>query len=214
MKQFLLVLSMVLGTLFCANLFAVSNDTNTNILSMEKKLKEHPENYDLLFGLGQIYYNQAMKGDKNSTDKALDCFEKASKLNQKKGMPLCWLGSIYTIKGRDAMLPLMKMTYVNKGITLMADAVNLEPGNISLRMIRGSNLLCLPEIFKQLDIAISDFNTIVNLKEEKHYPIPENVYAQALENLEISYRKKGKADLAESVHKKLLTIKNTKKAGK
>lgn len=143
------------------------NDENAIIREMENALKKEPANKEILLKLGILYHNIGLKGDKGAVDRGEEILKRLIKIDPNNPDAHCWLGSILTLKGRDATFPIQRIIYVKEGLKEMDKAVSLSPENINLRMIRGKNSLALPDIFNRIDTAIEDFEFILSLKERE-----------------------------------------------
>lgn len=163
---------------------------------LEDSLKHDPENKVLLLKLAIQYHNLALRGDKDATEKAEDVLHKLLKLDSLDAEAYCWLGSLLTIKGRDAWLPVSKVIYVNDGIEALDKAVKLAPQNISIRLVRANNSLSLPGFFNRLDTAIVDFEYVAHLREKNSFILSDTVYADVLFNLGLALEKRGNEEQA------------------
>ena len=137
--------------------------------------------FQALFKEGEKYYKKALAGDKEAVDKAVEFLEKALKLNPKSALAMAYLGSAYTLKGRDAPRPWDKMKFTKKGIALLDKAVRLDPENIRVRLERGINSLALPEFFGRLNVAKEDFDFLLKKAEKGELPsdLSQFIYYQS-----------------------------------
>jgi len=83
-----------------------------------------------------------------STNKACDILEKLLSLHPENTKAMAYLGSVYTLKGRDALLPWKKIKWVKEGITLLNKAVQRDPNNREIRLLRYNNYKSLPYFFQ------------------------------------------------------------------
>jgi len=143
---------------------------------------------DSLLVIGREYHDKAVEGETEAIKKAEDCFKKALKLEPENPLVNVWLGSLLTVKARDAGFPLVKLRYLNQGINHMDKAVSLEPSNREVRMVRALNNLELPMIFDRLDTVIVDLEYLIESNQEES--------AEFLVYLGTAYKKKSDIEKA------------------
>ncbi|MCX7957318.1 MAG: hypothetical protein N2643_05475 [Endomicrobia bacterium] len=162
-----------------------------SIKKFEKDLSTKPSDFYILKTLGILYHNLARLEEKNASHKAVDYLTKANELSHNEDAEtLAYLGSSYTLKGRDAETSVLKMTYVNKGCNLIDKAVKLAPRNVAVRMVRVYNSLALPSIFKRLKFAEEDCLFLLNSYEKKQMELNKELLSETYFNLaEVYYRK-------------------------
>ncbi len=137
--------------------------------------------FQTLLKEGEKYYRQGIQGDKEAVEKAIELLERALKLEPKSALATAYLGSTYTLKGRDASQPWDKMKFTKKGIALLDKAVRLEPSNIKVRIERGMNSLNLPSFFGRLPVAKEDFGFLRGKADGGKLPkgLSQFIYYQA-----------------------------------
>ncbi len=194
MKSFLLLL--IIFFLFSMIFGQIKKDETAMIHEMENALKKDPANKEILLKLGVLYHNTGLKGDKEAVHKGEEVLKRLIKIDPNNAEAHCWLGSILTLKGRDATFPIKKIIHVKEGLKEMDRAVSLSPENINLRIVRGKKALGLPDIFNRIDIAIEDFEFVLSLKERKKIKLPDTLIRELLMDLGEAYKKKG--DISEA----------------
>jgi len=113
------------------------------------------------------YVHKGAQGNKKAVGKAEKVLEKIIRQKPAFALSKSLLGTVYTLKGRDANSPWEKMEWVKKGIKLFEKSVKLDSTNIWVRFERGINSLYLPSFFNRLGVAKKDFDFIINQIEQK-----------------------------------------------
>lgn len=167
-----------------------AEDIQTQIAALEDSLRQEPEDTGVLLKLGILYHNLGVEGDRKAVKRAKDLFEKLLELEPQNAEALAWCGSVLTLKGRDILFPISKLGYVNDGIEKMDKVVELAPDNINVRMIRAHNSLNLPGIFHRIEIAITDFEHLLTLREKRQEEFSKSLLAKIFLGLGSAYKKK------------------------
>lgn len=201
MKTVQSILLVLLTTL----LFAQTGDLQSYIPQLERQLTGTSKDIPTLIKLGVLCHKIVQK-QKNDAflKKGEQYLKQVLKYDDKNALALIWLGSLTTIKGRDAWMPWNKLKYVEEGTKLMDKAVRYQPNSLSVRFIRASNNSSLPGFFNRIDTAIVDYQYIIKKVEatdslQHIYSLPELYMSLAQ-----AYRLKGETDksiaLWEKVH--------------
>lgn len=127
------------------------------IAELQEKLKQNPNDESTLMELGRQYHDKAMGGDKGAVDKGFRCFDRALALDSANVVASVYRGSLWTLRARDAWWPPTKLNYLKQGSEEMDKAVELDPMNVMVRLIRGMNSLTLPGGLGKLSTALEDF---------------------------------------------------------
>lgn len=145
------------------------NTTKILIAEKEKLLQKNSQNVELLKTLGILYHNLSRMGERNVADKAIEYLTKYNTLTKNQDAEaIAYLGSSYTLKGRDAGIPTQKIAYVKKGCKILDEAIKVDGNNIVARMVRANNSLSLPGFFNRLKYTEEDCMFLLNLhKKEK-----------------------------------------------
>lgn len=120
-------------------------DLTKKISELQARLKENPNDYDVLKGLGIAFHTKARK-EEASIPNAVEFLTKAYEMNKEDTETMCYLGSATTMMAKTTWNPMDKMRYVNDGTALMDKAVRKDPNNISVRMTRANNSKAFPPI--------------------------------------------------------------------
>jgi hypothetical protein len=147
--------------------------------ALEARLAESPKDLTLLVEAGSAWLARAMREEKHATERAADLLGRAVELAPDSAQILVLYGTALTLKGRDAVIPLLKMSHVQKGLAEMDRAVVLAPMDISIRMQRGMTCAKLPAVFARADTALVDFRHLQAMAARVPGTVPEGLVAEA-----------------------------------
>ncbi|HAV42721.1 TPA: hypothetical protein DCX15_01710 [bacterium] len=185
---------------------AVSIALAGEMTGLEKQAEKEIEPVEDLMRLGIDYHHKGVEGNKEAVKKAEKIFKDVLALNPDHVEALAWYGSILTMKGRDAIFPISKLMHVHRGTKKMDEAIEKSPDNVTVRMVRVGNSLGLPEFFGRLDLAISDSEYLLKLKERDATSVPDELLPQIYLNLGLAHKKKQNKEQAEKYLKKVIEI--------
>ena len=184
-RRLLILLCLIPGFV----MFAESIEEKINVL--ETELAGEPKNVSILLELGKLYHSLAVNGHRDAVSKAEKMFEKVLEVEPNNTEALVWHGSVLTLKGYYEWFPIMKLVYVWEGIREMRRAVELDPDNPIVRLVRANTSLALPGFFKQLKVAIQDFEYLLILYEKVPDKFSKDMLASVYLGLGKAYKKAG-----------------------
>lgn len=144
-----------------------------DIKLLEQQINANPDDLELLLKLGIAYHDKAENGDKNAMRKCEDILSQILERDENNYLALAYLGSILTMKGRQVNLLWQKIKYVKQGIEKIDKAVDIQPDNLRVRLVRAINSLNLPSFFYRLKNSLEDFAYIITSKEFKKLSIED-----------------------------------------
>lgn len=174
-------------------------DLTKKISELQARLKENPNDYDVLKGLGIAFHTKARK-EEASIPNAVEFLTKAYEMNKEDTETMCYLGSATTMMAKTTWNPMDKMRYVNDGTALMDKAVRKDPNNISVRMTRANNSKSLPSYLNRGNVAVEDFEYLAGLIEKDPKRLA-NIRKEVYSNLSELYQKNGNREKAERYKK-------------
>jgi len=157
-----------------------------------------------LKGLGEHYFGLAVKGDKGAVEQGLDIYISLMQLEPTQALHLCRFGSLSTMKGRDASLPLTRIWYVQKGLESLGKAVALAPNDLGIRLTRANTCNALPAQFKQAETAVQDCEHVGRLMAQAPGRFPQELGFQTRLLLASSLKMAGREVEARSTLEKLI----------
>jgi hypothetical protein len=147
---------------------------------------------------------QGIEGDHNAVQKAFDILEEIRLFYPTNHLVEAYYGSVLTLLGRDALEPMERLEKVRNGLKFMDNAVQNEPDNIDIRIIRGYVCLRLPEVFfHRTQTAVDDFTYIITRYETEPNIISDTFYRKILRDLKQAYRTLGRDPDANSIQQKI-----------
>ncbi|HOJ99433.1 MAG TPA: hypothetical protein PLW34_07730 [Termitinemataceae bacterium] len=129
------------------------------------------------FELGLAYHDLTNQFGVRRAEDAVKAFETSYTL-RKDPVTLAYLGSAWTLVGRDAIHPAKKIDGVMKGIEILDRAVQEDPQNVIIRRIRYENSFALPDIFERKSVAEGDVDYLIVLYS-KNPLVFQNAYDPA-----------------------------------
>jgi tetratricopeptide (TPR) repeat protein len=116
----------------------------------------------------QRLHDEAVGGGKEQTEVIFNILEKLTRDEPQNALALAYLGSVYTLKSRDAFPGPSKFSFLKKGLKTMDQAVKMDPQNPAPRFIRAMNNFHLPAIINRRDNARADFEVLLKQIEDPH----------------------------------------------
>ncbi|MDD9799212.1 MAG: hypothetical protein OXU29_01915 [Gammaproteobacteria bacterium] len=101
-------------------------------------------------------HNRARDGDENAAPQAVERLERHCKQFPEDGAAWAYLGSAYTMMGRDAPAVADKVRYTNRGIRHLDRALEIAPQDFTVRLVRANVNAALPQMFGRGDQATED----------------------------------------------------------
>jgi tetratricopeptide (TPR) repeat protein len=126
---------------------------------------KNPSDVKILSDLGRAYYFRAAAGDTAAVEQGVKCFDECIRLNATDALSRAYRGSLRTMRGRDNG----SMEDVDKGIGDMDKAIEMNPANVGVRLVRGINSVALPSVFNRTPIALDDFNWLLSCPPFPHF---------------------------------------------
>lgn len=108
-------------------------------------------------------HNAAAAGDNSALDDAVAMLEALNTADPQNAETVAYLGSAYAISAREGRNVVAKMRNVNKALRYLDQALEMNPSNFTVRMVRASVQSNLPPMFNRGDDAIEDMITLDRL---------------------------------------------------
>lgn len=132
-------------------------------------------NVTRLYQLGDICHDVGVAGDKKAVERAEAYLRQLLALEPTNAPAIALLGSVYTMKGRDAFWPNVQLRLVREGNDFMDQALRLDPENLRARITRAFNNAHMPEFLGRTEIVRADLAWL-SAKAERQpecFTIPE-----------------------------------------
>jgi tetratricopeptide (TPR) repeat protein len=149
---FRLLLSVLVGSALVACLQGQDNSKD-----LEQRLKSNPRDESTLMELGRLYHDQASSGEASAVDKGISIFDRLLAIDTTNAVAVAYRGALLTMRGRDSWWPPNKLKYMRQGCQELDRAIEMDPGDIMVHLIRGINGLGLPEYAGRLPTSLEDF---------------------------------------------------------
>lgn len=121
-----------------------------------EQLAARGTNTTLLYQLGDVCHDAGVRGDKKAVERAETYLRQLLALEPTNAPALALLGSVYTMKGRDAFWPNVQIRLVHEGNAFMDQAIRLDPENLRARLTRAFNNAHMPEFLGRTEIVRAD----------------------------------------------------------
>lgn len=139
---------------------AAPKPASSHLPDEEQKLLAHlasaPSKVPLLFELADLTHDLGAEGDKQAVVRSEDYLRQLLEIDATNAPALALLGSVHTMKGRDAFWPHTQLRLVREGIAILDRAVALAPDDIRTRTIRAINNAHMPDFLGRTDIVRAD----------------------------------------------------------
>lgn len=166
---------------------------------IEEALDRDPDNEDLLIEISRHYHRHAMQGDDEAFGKANRSIERLLRINKKHVEGLSIAGSLLTIRARRSGSLLKRIWYSMAAARKLDKAVKLDPSNVTARTIRAFTALVLPGFLRRIRTAASDFEYLVEMKQEDPSLLPDEMMPKVMLNLGLAYAKMRERERATEV---------------
>jgi hypothetical protein len=110
----------------------------------------------LLFELADLAHDLGAEGDKQAVLRSEHYLRQLLDIEATNAPAMALLGSVHTMKGRDAFWPHTQLRLVREGNSLLDRAVALAPNDIRTRTIRAINNAHMPDFLGRTDIVRAD----------------------------------------------------------
>ena len=118
--------------------------------------EEPPPELKALREEGIALHDAARDGEGDAAGAAVETLERYLKRFPQDGEARAYLGSAYTLRGRDASSVVNKMRYTNRGLRHLDRALDAAPRNFTVRIIRARVNARLPKMFDRNEAATGD----------------------------------------------------------
>ncbi|MBL9135895.1 MAG: hypothetical protein JNK85_08510 [Verrucomicrobiales bacterium] len=131
-----------------------------------------------LFSLADVCHDAGVDGDKQAVLRSEAYLRKLLELEPNHSRGLALLGSVYTMKGRDAFWPTTQIRLVKEGNAYMDQAVTLAPDDIPTRTIRALNNAHMPDFLGRTQVVREDLAWLWGKIEKGAAPISTSAKQQ------------------------------------
>lgn len=129
-----------------------------NEMQLLTQMKHEGTNVGSLYALGDVCHDAGAAGDKEAVVRAEAYLRQLLTLEPTNAMATALLGSIYTMKGRDAFWPTTQLRLVGEGNEMMDRAVSMAPEDVRTRLTRALNNAHMPEFLGRSELVVKDLS--------------------------------------------------------
>ncbi|SHM73868.1 tetratricopeptide repeat protein [Gracilibacillus kekensis] len=113
-------------------------------------------------------HKKAVKGDEKAAVELDQLLERGRSTGSNAPLVDAYHGNTMILIARDKTNPLDKLKWSKAGLKLLDGAVNAEPDNSMIRLLRGKTAYMLPEKhFHRAKTAIEDYTFLINQEQKK-----------------------------------------------
>lgn len=185
---------------------------SSQIDSLRRQSVHEPENLDILLHLGIALHDAALDGKKEAVGQGIAVLDRVLKQDSLNVNALVYLGSLYTLKARDASMPWNKIKYGKRGFALMDLAVRMQSDDMDIRLTRAINCYMVPDFMGRLATGLSDFETILTSPDFQQWPAPKRAFVFL--NFGKAHEKNKKIEKARELYRIAFQEAPDSKAGK
>jgi tetratricopeptide (TPR) repeat protein len=211
------IIYLIIGLSFCLNLPALSygetdipklleimdkGELKTIAGEAEKALEKNEDDSDSLKKIGIAYHNLAIMEEDDASERASKYLKKLNKLDPDDALILALLGSAVSMEGRDSINIVKKMGNANKGNNMLDQAVNKDPDNVYVRMVRANNSIDIPKFLGRRKFAKIDLLHIEEVINKSPQDVNTAFQAQTYYRLGMIFEEDGDDSSAKSYFKK------------
>ncbi|MGD9899420.1 MAG: tetratricopeptide repeat protein [Calditrichaceae bacterium] len=167
--------------------------------SLKAVLKNNPGDSETMLKLAVIYHDQGADGDKEAVKKSEQYLKDILDINPSNALAKAYLGSVYSMYGRDSAMPWNKIKHVKKGTAIMDSAVAMAPDDHNVRLVRAMNSLNLPGFLGRRKFCFIDFQYII--EGEKFQSGPRELKALVYYHYAQAFEKEDKKEESENYFK-------------
>jgi len=144
-----------------------------------------------LFAEGKRLHDLGVAGNRRAALQARECWRIAHETNPGDILAQAYYGSALALSARDAVEPeqIFRTTY--HGLNLLNEAVELEPDNLEIRLLRAFVLNALPSPFFPSRLAKEDFQVLKEAYERDHSVFSRQLYERIVQALERAQEQEG-----------------------
>ncbi|QGR00308.1 hypothetical protein EHS13_29745 [Paenibacillus psychroresistens] len=154
----------------------------------------------------KLHY-KGVDGDKNAVKSANQHLSKLREAEPGNALIEAYYGSSLVLIARDSVKPLEKADKAQEGFDTLNRAINSDPNDKEIRLLRANVCLRLPEsFFHCLQTAIEDFTFLLDRYEENASYLTQKQVREVIQNLSTAYQNAGKPDKANAVLQRLSQI--------
>jgi tetratricopeptide (TPR) repeat protein len=193
------LISLLIGLALVVSLYG-----QDKIKELEQQLKANPGDEATLMELGRLYHDQASSGDEVAVDKGISVLDQLLAIDSTNAVAVAYRGALLTMHGRDSWWPPNKLKYMRQGCEELDRAIEMDPGNIMVHLIRGINGLGLPEYAGRLSISLEDF--IVLLRRPDFQEQTKELKAVIFYYGGVAYKRADDYDRARELFKRAIGV--------
>jgi len=144
-----------------------------------------------LFAEGKRLHELGVAGNRRAAWQARECWRLAHETYPGDILAQAYYGSALALTARDAVEPeqIFRTTY--HGLNLLNEAVELEPENLEIRMLRAFVLNALPRPFFPSRLAKEDFQVLKEAYERDNTVFSREQYERIVQALERAQEREG-----------------------
>ena len=173
---------------------------------LEAQLKSDPTNTVLLFKAGDLCHDEGARDNAKAVVLAEKYLGRLLALDEKHAMGMALLGSVLTMRARDAFWPNTRLDYVKRGLKAMDAAVKLAPDDAEVRLVRALNNAKMPNFLNRDEIARNDFEWIWEKVQGQPEKYRNDLKQNAALHYGLSLHKNKRLEEAKQVWKKGVEI--------
>ena len=173
---------------------------------LEGQLKSDPTNTALLFKAGDLCHDEGARDNANAVVLAEKYLGRLLALDEKHAKGMALLGSVLTMRARDAFWPNTRLDYLKRGLNTMDAAVKLAPDDAEVRLIRAVNNFQMPNFLNRDEIARNDFEWIWEKVQAQPEKYTNDLKQDAALHYGLVLQKNKRLEEAKQVWKKGLEI--------
>lgn len=149
---------------FCIVCLIITPDLSAQVNQWKDQLEKSPNDMVLILKIGRHYYELAsISREKKDIKETEKYFKNLLEISPENSIGRVYSGSINIMKADNTILPWKIFNYLKKGFSLMDEAVELNPDEPEVRLIRASTCTMIPKFLGKRKIALEDFKHIQNL---------------------------------------------------
>lgn len=179
------------------------------------ELAEAPQTLQDLVQEGVHLHYLGVEGSMQASEKACEFLKKAHEMDQTDPLIQAYYASSIGLVGRNSGQPSQMFSSAIQGLMTMKAAVQMDPDNPEIRLLRGYFCYHLPEAFFHVTrTAIEDFEFVRGWYKEatrdgrpgrlRYRTISSQQFSQLLYSLFLAYRRLSEKEKAEAVWRELL----------